>query len=80
MVGKVVDMFGLKGEQGRHIYDVVNELSPERREFYEKQARVVAAFIAGKPKLRKALDERRLRVWSDNDRTKTFFLEIFARK
>lgn len=80
IIGTVAAIFGLKAKYDRHVYNVLERLDPERREFYEKQARVVAAFIADKPKLQKAFNERRLKVFSDDDRTKTVFLEFFCTK
>jgi hypothetical protein len=77
IIGKVAAIFGLKAKYDRHIYNVLERLDPERRNFYEKQARVIAAYIAGKPNLQKAFNERRLKVFSEGDRTR--FLEFFER-
>jgi hypothetical protein len=39
IVGKIVDLFGLKGKSGRHVYKVLKALDPESRKRYELHAR-----------------------------------------
>jgi hypothetical protein len=79
IIGTVAAIFGLQAKYDRHVYNVLERLDPERRNFYEKQARVIAAYIAGKPNLQKAFIERRLRFFTDKDTGQTTFLEFFAR-
>ena len=62
IIGKVVDIFSLKGKHGRHVYAVLKTLDPKRRELYEAQAGVLAKHVAHKPNLLKALSEGRLMV------------------
>jgi hypothetical protein len=38
IVGRVVNIFGLKGEYGRHVYNVLKALDPESRKYHEQIA------------------------------------------
>jgi hypothetical protein len=49
IVGKIVELFGLKGEYGRHVYSVLKALDPESRKRYELHARYVVLMSAGDP-------------------------------
>jgi hypothetical protein len=80
IIGKIVGMFGLKGEYGRHIYDVLKALDPERRRFYEKISARVAKAFARKPDLEKAWNDRRLNVYFIEETGKLKFLEFLARE
>jgi hypothetical protein len=46
IIGRIVDIFGLKGEYGRHIYNVLKALDPESREYHEKIARYAVSAYA----------------------------------
>jgi hypothetical protein len=49
IVGRIVDIFGLKGEYGRHVYDVLKALDPESRKYHEQFARYAVSAYAAKP-------------------------------
>ena len=38
IVGKIVELFGLKGKHGRHVYNVLKALDPESRKYHEQIA------------------------------------------
>jgi hypothetical protein len=40
-------MFGLKGECGRHVYNVLKTLDPESRKRHERNARYAVSVYAG---------------------------------
>jgi hypothetical protein len=42
IVGKIVELFDLKGKHGRHVYNVLKALDPQSRKYHEQIARYTA--------------------------------------